>query len=145
MTTDALDRGAAIQRSATLLVPPENVDAVHDLLDQVWAAAPSVATIEQFRFATALIELCGNVMEYATASGIIDFKVDITVTACTLEALVVDSGISNSLDINRVRDMPEEFSESGRGIAMIQSLVDEFTYERDGDVNRWRIFRTVSV
>jgi serine/threonine-protein kinase RsbW len=39
------------------------------------------------------------------------------------------------------REMPEELSESGRGIALIQALVDELRYERIDDRNVWSIRR----
>ncbi|MEA2634533.1 MAG: hypothetical protein QOH92_1300, partial [Chloroflexota bacterium] len=39
------------------------------------------------------------------------------------------------------RDMPDTESESGRGLPMARSLLDEMGYERDGDVNRWRLVK----
>ena len=38
--------------------------------------------------------------------------------------------------------MPEELAESGRGIALIQALVDELEYVRSGSSNHWRISRS---
>jgi anti-sigma regulatory factor (Ser/Thr protein kinase) len=35
--------------------------------------------------------------------------------------------------------MPEASSERGRGLAMARSLLDELGYEREGEVNKWRL------
>jgi len=35
--------------------------------------------------------------------------------------------------------MPAELAESGRGMALIQALVDDLHYERVGDRNLWSI------
>jgi anti-sigma regulatory factor (Ser/Thr protein kinase) len=37
--------------------------------------------------------------------------------------------------------MPSHSSEAGRGIAMARKLLDELGYERDGEVNRWRLVK----
>src|ERR1019366_88556 len=40
--------------------------------------------------------------------------------------------------------MPDELAESGRGIALIQAVVDEFTYEQEGEHNIWKILRRLT-
>jgi hypothetical protein len=42
------------------------------------------------------------------------------------------------------REMPGVDAESGRGLAMVQLLCDELTYERVGDENVWSVRRTRS-
>jgi len=37
--------------------------------------------------------------------------------------------------------MPAPESEDGRGLAMARSLLDDLGYERDGNVNRWRLVK----
>jgi serine/threonine-protein kinase RsbW len=39
------------------------------------------------------------------------------------------------------REMPHHESEDGRGLAMARSLLDDLGYERDGEVNRWRLVK----
>lgn len=56
-----------------------------------------------------------------------------------VEASFTDSGAPVHEHIGR--EMPGHESESGRGIAMARSLVDELGYERDGDLNRWRLVK----
>jgi serine/threonine-protein kinase RsbW len=37
--------------------------------------------------------------------------------------------------------MPDATSETGRGLAMARSLLDELGYEREGEVNKWRLIK----
>jgi serine/threonine-protein kinase RsbW len=39
------------------------------------------------------------------------------------------------------RQMPDAASETGRGLAMARSLLDELDYEREGQVNKWRLMK----
>jgi serine/threonine-protein kinase RsbW len=39
------------------------------------------------------------------------------------------------------RGMPGRESEDGRGIAIARALLDELGYERDGELNRWRLVK----
>jgi serine/threonine-protein kinase RsbW len=39
------------------------------------------------------------------------------------------------------RSMPDTSSETGRGLAMARSLLDELGYEREGEVNKWRLMK----
>jgi serine/threonine-protein kinase RsbW len=56
-----------------------------------------------------------------------------------VEASLVDFGAP--ADEHLRREMPEHERESGRGLAMARSLLDELGYERDGDLNRWRLVK----
>lgn len=38
--------------------------------------------------------------------------------------------------------MPHASAEGGRGISIINALVDALTYERDGEINRWTMRRS---
>jgi serine/threonine-protein kinase RsbW len=39
------------------------------------------------------------------------------------------------------RSMPEPTSEAGRGLAIARQVLDELGYERDGEINRWRLVK----
>jgi serine/threonine-protein kinase RsbW len=39
------------------------------------------------------------------------------------------------------RAMPEPLSETGRGLAIARQVLDELGYEREGEINTWRLVK----
>ncbi|MDQ2943742.1 MAG: ATP-binding protein [Candidatus Dormibacteraeota bacterium] len=64
-------------------------------------------------------------------------------------ALQLDQGTAKASFIDRgpsvheyiSRDMPDQSSETGRGLPMARWLLDELVYKRDGEVNQWRLVK----
>nr|WP_244962843.1 ATP-binding protein [Cryobacterium roopkundense] len=125
-----------------LHVPPDTVNAVHDLLENVWADEPDVSLIDRISFETAVIELASNIIRHAEA----DTDAGITcilrleISADRIQATLRDTGTAGLVGLPSV-DMPDESAESGRGIPLIQALVHELDYNRDGNMNEWHITR----
>lgn len=130
------------QHRAVLHSPPDDVDAVHHLLRQVWADNPQIEELERLRFETALVELSGNVFEHADDGRGLECRLAVTVCSDRLTAVVEDTGAPLRGDIHP-KGMPGAFAESGRGLALIHALVDDLTYVRDDETNRWRIVRNL--
>lgn len=134
----------------TLISPPDDVNTVHALLQTVWADAAHVSATDRCSFETALIELASNVFRYADTGSGVTCGLRLEVSDVSLDARLSDTGataaelfaakIPGAAGLD-ARQMPDELSESGRGIALIQALVDELEYTRDGDLNRWHISR----
>ena len=91
-------------------------------------------------FETALGEIGGNVLTHGRPQGI-ERAVEYTLRldGGTLVASLSDSGLPVHEHLSR--EMPAHDSEAGRGLAMARSLLDELGYERDGDLNRWRLVK----
>jgi serine/threonine-protein kinase RsbW len=91
-------------------------------------------------FETALGEIGGNVLTHGRPAGT-ERSVDYSLRCDhgLVEASLVDFGAPVHEHLGR--DMPEHESESGRGLAMARSLLDELGYERDGELNRWRLVK----
>ena len=130
------------KRTHTLLIdtPPDTLDAVHALLGSIWEQSPDVSRADQMRFETALIELASNIFRHADTGGGISCSLSVHIDPQQIEAHVRDTGQPGDIQLTGV-EMPDEYSESGRGIALINALVDEFTYTREGEQNIWRILR----
>lgn len=132
----------AVQRTLIFDAPPDDVDAVHALLETVWADAPDVVMKDRFCFETALIELAANVIRHGDDGTGVTCRVDIGVFADRIDAVLLDSGHAVTVVLEG-RSMPDDMAESGRGLPLIQALVD-VEYVHEGDHNEWRISRKLS-
>jgi serine/threonine-protein kinase RsbW len=125
---------------AVLTVPPRELDVVHELLRELWTDLPDLEPIDRFAFETALVELAGNVLEHADDGRGLTCEIRVTAEGDALAAQLQDTGRAAEVDLGE-RAMPDPLADRGRGIPLIQALVDDLAYERDGSVNRWRIAR----
>lgn len=120
--------------------PPDDVDAVHEFLETVWAKNPDVSEFDRMAFETALIELASNVLQHASGEGGVTCVLSVTADENGLAASLADTADAGGIVLLN-REMPDELSESGRGIALIQALVDDLRYERVDERNVWTITR----
>ena len=91
-------------------------------------------------FETALGEIAGNALTHGRPPGArvpVDYVLRLDGTSVV--ASLSDGGPPAHEHLGRA--MPEVDSESGRGLAMARTLLDALDYERDGDVNRWRLVK----
>lgn len=127
-----------------MVAPPDDVDTVHRLLLGVWEDFPAVSPIDRASFETALIELASNVLRHADGGSGVRCDLSIEVVDGRIEARLTDTGEAGEIDL-MPQSMPEDpLSEQGRGIPLIQALVDEMEYSRSGAHNHWRISRTLA-
>lgn len=129
-------------RTAVLTVPPRDLTAVHELLQALWSDLPELQPLDRYAFETALVELAGNVVEHGDGGDGLICEIRVVAEDDGLAALLQDTGRAAEVDLSE-RAMPDPLAEGGRGIALVQRLVDDLAYERDGAVNRWRIARRV--
>jgi anti-sigma regulatory factor (Ser/Thr protein kinase) len=92
-------------------------------------------------FETALAEIGSNVLRYAHPPGSAQPKVEfeLRLDSETLTALLKDWGppLHNQL----TRAMPAPSREAGRGLAIARQVLDELGYQREGEVNTWRLVK----
>jgi serine/threonine-protein kinase RsbW len=53
---------------------------------------------------------------------------------------LTDDGVPVPIDPSAAR-LPDALAESGRGLALVQMVVDDLRYERVADQNRWTVRR----
>lgn len=129
--------------SVLLVAPPDDLNQVHELLLDVWRQAPEVPETDRVCFETALIELAANVIRHAGRGAGVRCRLSVEVRPTEVVAEIVDTGAPGEVDL-APRPMPGESAESGRGIPMIQALVDEVHYGREDEHNRWWIARRLA-
>jgi serine/threonine-protein kinase RsbW len=120
--------------------PKDNVNLVHSFLEVLWADRLDVGELDRMAFETALIELVSNVIEHADTGQGVTCNITVSVDDSTLVANLSDTADAGEIQVSG-RVMPDTDAESGRGIALIQMLVDDLQYERVGEKNLWSISR----
>ena len=92
-------------------------------------------------FETALAEIGNNVLRYALPPGsaepLVEFELKLE--SNTLTALITDWG--PSLHNHPTPAMPAPTVETGRGLAIARKALDELGYQREGEVNTWRLVK----
>ena len=92
-------------------------------------------------FESALAEIGANVLRYAHPPGSSEPRVEFELRLAgeTVTALLTDWGppLHNQL----TRAMPAPTSEAGRGLAIARKVLDELGYQREGEVNTWRLVK----
>jgi serine/threonine-protein kinase RsbW len=118
---------------------PESIEAVHVLLDELWADAPFVPDLDRMTFATAVIEAASNVVLHALPEfpTPVDLGVEISVRTQSLRAEISAFGATDPQLDSEAREMPGPDAESGRGLALIRALVTTVTFARQDGTNTW--------
>lgn len=130
-----------VRHTLRMSTPPGDVNTVHDMLEQVWNDVPEIGPEDRLKFEIAVIELASNVMRHAdTGSGVVCALV-IQTYPDRITATLSDSGEPGEVTLVG-RTLPKDaLAESGRGIPLIQALVDELRYDSDDGFNHWHITR----
>lgn len=118
--------------------PTDDINTVHNFIENVWESNPELDAMDRLRFETALIELAANVIQHGGKGGSIVATVSLSIDDDVIRGQIVDQSEAGAVELG-LREMPDEYAESGRGIAFIQRLVDVLHYERNGGDNLWMI------
>ena len=132
------------RRSFRGLSTVEAIDSVHNELDKLWADAPFVQAMDQMTFTTAVIESASNIVQHAQpakAQKPVELGVDISVQPTLLQARVSAFFAKPPFGLLEP-GTPDDDSESGRGLALIEALVTTVIFERQDGTNTWILSRT---
>jgi serine/threonine-protein kinase RsbW len=92
-------------------------------------------------FESALAEIGANVLTHGRREGPADAPVDFGLRLEGHMAMATFTDRGPPLHNHLTRAMPEPSSESGRGLAIARQVLDELGYEREGDINTWRLVK----
>ena len=126
---------------ATLTELDQGLDVLHHSVELLRRAAGRAAGDRPLiLFETALGEIGANVLTHGRPEGAqLPVEYQLQLDRGIVLASFVDPGppVHDHLG----RPMPEPESENGRGLALARSLLDELGYQRDGELNRWRLVK----
>jgi serine/threonine-protein kinase RsbW len=123
---------------------PASLDAIQDVVQELWSLVSDVSPADRVRFETTMVEIVGNIIEHATPA---DGKLGVmlafvaTVDSGSLTGTVSDDGRRAAVDLGTVA-MPGVDAEDGRGLALVLAMSESVHYERSGGTNRWTIVCT---
>lgn len=123
-----------------LACPPDDVTAVHTFLASVWDTDPSVSAEDRMALELAIVELTSNVIEHGPAGRGVSCSLHLHIRSEAVECELTDDGVPVPVDPASAR-LPDDLAESGRGLALVQMVVDDLRYERVADQNRWTVRR----
>ncbi len=92
-------------------------------------------------FESALAEIGANVLTHGRSHGPADAPVDYILRLEGHMALATFTDRGPPLHNQLTRAMPEPTSEAGRGLAIALQVLDELGYEREGEINTWRLVK----
>jgi serine/threonine-protein kinase RsbW len=120
------------------------VDRVLDALDALWAQTPDVPEDDRSLFTLAVSEVTTNMVQHGVTTTPVTLAVDIVASSDELRATLVDTAPPASIDWHGV-SMPDAESESGRGLALAQAVLDEFRHTYDDRGNTWVLRRRLGI
>lgn len=120
------------------------VDRALDELDALWRSAPYVPTEDRTLFTLAVTEVTTNIVQHSVEDPPVTLSVEIRSSADDLSAVIRDSAPPAGIDWHAIT-MPDEDSESGRGLALAQAVLDDFDHTFDEQGNTWTLRRRLFV
>lgn len=117
------------------LAVPQTLHELHELLERAGSEHADLPEQDLMLFETAVIEIAGNVVEHGRPKGEVTYTFRLRVLPDRLQGLLDDGGQAVRQSESSV--MPDSWSEHGRGLALARAVLDELTYQRDGDRNVW--------
>jgi serine/threonine-protein kinase RsbW len=131
----------AFEFRASFIDLEEGLDVLHQSVERLRKATGRAGDDRQLMlFETALGEIGSNVLTHGRPPGTEQhIQYELRFHGGVVEASLTDSGAPVHEHLSR--EMPGHESESGRGLAIARSLLDELGYEREGDLNRWRLVK----
>lgn len=126
-------RARALQ-SAGLDFPTE----IQRTLDFAWDRHPEVPDSVRYELALAAAEVGTNILNHAGRARDLRARMDVWVLSDHVRVEFADDGLPADLDLAAVH-MPDVMAESGRGLALAQASLREFSYRREDSGNHWTL------
>lgn len=135
-------QGEPFEFHATLRQLEEGLDILHESIKRLREKTGRGQDDHNLMlFELAVAEIGSNVLTHGRETAVIEPPVDYRLWLEAETALASFAGLGPAVRESLGPSMPSRTSETGRGLALAHSVLDELAYEREGDVNRWRLVK----
>ncbi|MEV8213323.1 ATP-binding protein [Leifsonia sp. NPDC077715] len=122
----------------------EAIERVHALFEELAVKRPDLPDERRGAFELAVVEVVTNVVQHGVEGTRTRVELELGHSPDGLRAVVTDDAEPADIDLSATAmPDPEDFGESGRGLALISLLVDEFTHQPLPHGNRWTLSSAV--
>lgn len=136
---DSRQRDDAAQASLTGPAELGFVEEVLDTLEDLYSSTGDVLDEDQTFFSLAVSEIATNIVSHGEAGVDITVTADLTIDSEALSADFEDNADPVELSLDTA-ELPDEFSESGRGLAIAKMALDHLSHEVE-DGHTWHLIR----
>ena len=119
---------------------PAAIGRVHELFERLGEQRDDLS--ERFRggFELAVVEVVTNVVRHSEDGAPVRVELALRATGDGIEAVIIDDADPAAVDIDGASmPDPDDLAESGRGLALVTMLVDDFAHEPLAHGNRWTL------
>jgi serine/threonine-protein kinase RsbW len=127
------------KRTLETVTGPETLAELQHALDLVWATE-DIPEYTRMCVDLAVSEIGTNIIEHSGNGQPMKLEMVVTVLPDSISVVLTDDGQPVAVDLNQTA-MPGEFSDRGRGLAIAHRVLDELSYSRNEDGNRWMLLR----
>lgn len=118
---------------------PETLAELQCTLDAAWSA-DDVPQYTQTCIELAVSEIGSNIIEHSSGGQPVRLRMVVTLLPDTVTVTLTDDGQAAAVDPSQM-GMPNEMSERGRGLGIARRVLDELTFSRNEEGNRWTLMR----
>lgn len=116
------------------------VDLILDAIESLWESAGYVPDKDRTLFMLAVSEIATNIALHSGDS--VTMRVKLNAGMDELEAIIQDTAPPVAIDWGSVTQ-PDPEAESGRGLDLARSVLDELQHEADSQGNTWTLVRVL--
>lgn len=119
---------------------PQALAEVESVLEHVCATIHRLSADTVMKLKMAVSEIVANIVEHATKglSAMVEIQMWIQVCANEVRVRFADDGNPPESE-HLVTQMPDEWAERGRGLAMARAVLSHLSYERIDERNHWTL------
>lgn len=118
---------------------PDTLAEIQQTLELAWAAE-EVPEHTRMCVELAVSEIGTNIIEHSASGQPVRLRMEVSIRPEIVTVVLTDDGQTMAVDLSQTV-MPDELSERGRGLAIVQRVVDTVYYTRNDDLNRWTLTR----